>query len=386
MTKSGNPDEPPQRSVSIDNMTEAPKIKLSVCIPTLNRGRFIGETLESIISQATPEVEIVIVDGGSTDDTQQIVAQFQQRFPGLRYFRTQKQLPTKSLAPSGAGFDRDCSHAVELAKGEYCWLFTDDDLLKPGAIHAALQAVQQTYDVVVVNAEVRSGDFSRLLEPAMLRMDGDKSYPPEEREAFFSQVANYLSFVGAIIVKRDVWLARDKEPYIGTGFIHIGVLFQRPLTGTALVIAEPLVTIRFGDAHYMGSPRVFEIWMIIWPNLIWSFTDYSEAAKRAVCQKEPWRNNRTLLFYRAMGAFSLKEYAKWIEMLPSSRWERFKARRVASFPGYLANVFALVHYRVFARKGGQFALALVKSRFYFPRLFTELAARYGSEGTEITRT
>jgi abequosyltransferase len=367
-------------------MTETLKIKLSICIPTLNRGRFIGETLESIVSQATPEVEIVIVDGGSIDDTEQVVAQFRRRFPGLQYFRAEKQLPTKSLAPSGAGFDRDCNLAVELGSGEYCWLFSDDDLLKPGAIHAVLQAIQQTYDVVVVNAEVRSGDFSNLLEPSMLRMDCDRRYPPEESEAFFSQVADYLSFVGGLVVKRDIWMAREKEPYIGTAFIHIGVLFQRPLTGTALVIAEPLVTIRFGDAHYMGSPRVFEIWMIIWPNLIWSFPDYSEAAKRAVCRKEPWRNSRTLLFYRAMGAFSLNEYAKWIEMRPSSPWERFKARRVASFPGYLANLVALAHYRLFARKGGQFALALVKSRFYFPRLFTELAARYGSEGTETTRT
>jgi abequosyltransferase len=367
-------------------MSEAPKIKLSVCIPTLNRGGFIGETLESIICQATDEVEIVIVDGGSTDQTEQVVAQFRRRFPRLRYFRAGKKLPTKSLAPSGTGFDRDCNHAVELANGEYCWLFTDDDLLKPGALSAVLQAAQQTYDVIVVNAEVRSGNFSKVLEPSMLRMDCDKRYPPEEREAFFSQVANYLSFVGGIVVKRDVWLAREKDQFRGTGFIHIGVLFQSPLTGPTLVIAEPLITIRFGDAHYMGSPRVFEIWMIIWPNLIWSFTHYSEAARGSVCPKEPWRNNRTLLFYRAMGAFSLKEYAKWIEMRPSSRWERFTARRVASFPGHLANLFALVHYRLFARKGGQFALTLVKSRFYFPRIFTRVAAGYKSEGTETTRT
>ena len=42
-------------------MIKNSKIKLSFCIPTLNRGHLIGETLESIVCQATDEVEIVIV-------------------------------------------------------------------------------------------------------------------------------------------------------------------------------------------------------------------------------------------------------------------------------------------------------------------------------------
>jgi predicted GTPase len=39
-------------------------IRLSVCIPTYNFGRFIGETIDSIVRQATEEVEIVVLDGG----------------------------------------------------------------------------------------------------------------------------------------------------------------------------------------------------------------------------------------------------------------------------------------------------------------------------------
>lgn len=40
--------------------------RLSICIPTYNFGEFIGETLDSIVCQATDETEIVIVDGAST--------------------------------------------------------------------------------------------------------------------------------------------------------------------------------------------------------------------------------------------------------------------------------------------------------------------------------
>ena len=55
-------------------------IKLSFCIPTYNFADFIGETLESIIIQATDEVAVIIVDGGSTDNTREIVESYQKNF------------------------------------------------------------------------------------------------------------------------------------------------------------------------------------------------------------------------------------------------------------------------------------------------------------------
>ena len=46
---------------------------VSICIPTLNRGDFISETLDSITSQITNDIEIIILDGGSTDNTKEVV-------------------------------------------------------------------------------------------------------------------------------------------------------------------------------------------------------------------------------------------------------------------------------------------------------------------------
>ena len=50
--------------------------KLSICIPTYNRAAYIGETLASIISQSNDDIEIVIVDGASTDNTADVVTSF----------------------------------------------------------------------------------------------------------------------------------------------------------------------------------------------------------------------------------------------------------------------------------------------------------------------
>ena len=96
------------------------RICLSICMPTYNFGKVIGATLENITSQMTGSVEIVIVDGASTDNTAEVVRGFQERFPNIIYHRLQRR----------GGIDQDMAKSVELARGEYCWLFSSDDLMK----------------------------------------------------------------------------------------------------------------------------------------------------------------------------------------------------------------------------------------------------------------
>ena len=49
---------------------------LSICIATFRRGAFIGETLGNLLAQATPDVEVLVLDGGSPDNTAMVVRSF----------------------------------------------------------------------------------------------------------------------------------------------------------------------------------------------------------------------------------------------------------------------------------------------------------------------
>lgn len=312
-------------------MISSPAIRLSICIATLNRGALIGETLESMISQATDEVEIVIVDGASSDNTEQVVQEIRQRFPSLRYFRQEKNM----------GVDRDFNRAVELASGEYCWLFPDDDLLKPGAIQTILSESCRGYEAIIINAEVRNSDFSSLIEERRLRITKNRVYGPDQAECFFADTASYLSFIGGVVIKRDSWLAREKERYFGSLFVHVGVIFQQPFPGDILVIAEPLISIRYGNA--MWTSRSFEIWMFKWPDLIWSFEDFSESAKYRVLHllRNPWTHPVALMEFRAINAYSLNEYRKWIKPRMKSFWKQLLAGMIAVTPGCLVNFLVI---------------------------------------------
>lgn len=300
--------------------------KLSICIPTLNRGSYIGETLESIVSQLEDGVEIVIVDGGSTDNTEQVIDSYQHSFQNIRY--TKKDASNKQ--PSNEGFARDCNYAVELAKGEYCWLMTDDDLLMPGAIQKILKGTVKGYPLIVASVEVRNKDLTKVIVRSRPGLTQDQVFQPSGWNQFAAEVGGCLSFVGAVIIKRQFWLDRNREKYFGSAFIHVGVIFDEPINGDVLVIADPLVSVRHGNAQW--TSRSFQIWMFNWPELIWSFSTISDETKQILAPKERWRNLKTLLLLRALGTYSIQEYRSFLsKRLPSKR-ECMLAKLIALVP------------------------------------------------------
>jgi abequosyltransferase len=307
---------------------------LSICIATYNRADYIGQTLESIIPQVTDEVEILIVDGASTDNTSDTVKHYTKYCRQINYIR---------LASKG-GFDQDYSKAVEFAKGEYCWVFTDDDLLEPGAVKAVLNELAKGYSLIVVNARVMNKDLSKALENKRLPIDTNQIYSQSQMEPLFTLAITYMSFIGCVVIKRDLWLQREKTQYFGTMFIHVGVVFQAPLPGPALVIAEPYISIRLGNAQW--TPHRFEIWMYKWPKLLYSFTYLSEQTRLQYCKIQSWSRLKDIITCKAMGGYSLKEYKKWFAPEESSFWWKCIVLVTALIPACLVNLLLLSYFEI----------------------------------------
>ncbi len=303
--------------------------KLSICIPTLNRGSCIGETLASITSQLEKNVEVVIVDGGSTDNTEQVVSTFQSNFPNIKYVKKQ----ASKIFPSNEGFDRDCNHSVELAAGEYCWLMTDDDIFMPGSIKKVLQEIEKNYALILASVEIRNLDLSEELVACRPNIKVDAIYEPKDWNKFAAEVGGHLTFVGAVIIKRSLWINRQPEKYFGSGFVHIGVIFHEVINQKIILIAEPLISIRYGNAHW--SSRAFQILMFNWPEMIWSISTISEQAKKAISPKEPWKKLTTLLVQRVYGRYSIVEYKAFITPSEITKLRKLFAKIIAVFPRFI---------------------------------------------------
>lgn len=344
-------------------------MKLSICIATYKRDKWIAETLQSILPQLNSETELVILDGGSPDNTETEVMTAVDGHPQVRYIREDKN----------SGVDQDFDKAVGHALGKHVWLFADDDLIRRGAITRVLEEIDRSDpDVVVIDSEVRDRDLRRTLETSRMTLSERRQYEPDECDAFMADAGNTLSFIGCAIVRRSWWMNRDRAAYYGTLFVHVGVIFQLPKWSRAVVLPEPLVVIRLGNAMWSG--RSFEIWTFMWPKLIWGFAGYSDAAKRAVTDREPWRNVTKMLLARAAGGFGKDEYRRFIKQQPKGP-SRLVARAIVNVPGSIANMATVVLLGLRGGGRGPGMYNIVASSPHATKLNRRLARLFGQSSS-----
>ena len=113
-------------------------MKLSVIVPCYNAEKWLGACLASILSQDVPDMEILAVDDGSTDGTQDILARAAADDGRLTVFRQE------NLGVSAAR-----NRALAAAGGEWVCFVDADDELPPGSLAALLAAADETCDLVV---------------------------------------------------------------------------------------------------------------------------------------------------------------------------------------------------------------------------------------------
>lgn len=92
---------------------------VSVIMPSWNTGKFIAESIQSVIDQTYENWELIIVDDCSTDNTDEVVAKFTDK--RIRYFKNEKN--------SGAALSRN--RALREARGEWIAFLDSDDLWNP---------------------------------------------------------------------------------------------------------------------------------------------------------------------------------------------------------------------------------------------------------------
>jgi glycosyltransferase involved in cell wall biosynthesis len=112
---------------------------VTVVTPSYNQGRFIAATIESVLSQDYPNVEYLIIDGASTDDTAGVVARYADRL-------TFVSEPDRGQSDAiNKGFRR--------GRGRYVAWLNSDDIFLPGAITAAVAALRANPEAGAVYGE-----------------------------------------------------------------------------------------------------------------------------------------------------------------------------------------------------------------------------------------
>lgn len=104
--------------------------RISIVTPSFNQGQFIEETINSVLSQNYPNLEYIIIDGGSTDNSIDILRRYEHHLSLL------------IIEPDKGSADA-INKGLRLATGEWFNWLNSDDILMPGALHQLISHTQR---------------------------------------------------------------------------------------------------------------------------------------------------------------------------------------------------------------------------------------------------
>lgn len=115
---------------------------VTIIVPSFNQGRFIRETIDSILSQDYRPIEVLVIDGASTDQTIEVL----ESYPGVPELKWRSEPDNGVVDAVNKGLGN--------ARGEIVAIQSSDDLYLPGAISAAVEFMRAHRDIALVYGDV----------------------------------------------------------------------------------------------------------------------------------------------------------------------------------------------------------------------------------------
>jgi len=224
--------------------------KLTIAIPTYNRCKYLQETLDSILSQITDEVDIVVSDNASTDETEQVIQKY-TKYAFIHYYRNSENL----------GMDGNFLNCLNKAKGEYIHLMSDDDIMLPGTINAIIDCVNNTKpDFIHLNTCAFQGEFTDIKSCSYKRFSMDNNFVTKDKKLFMDKVGVYITYLSSLVLKNElVKKISDPEQFLGTFFLQSHVtLLTTEGEKTLVILNHNSVAARGGNT---GGYNLYKIWV-----------------------------------------------------------------------------------------------------------------------------
>ena len=207
---------------------------VSVVVPTHNRARLLKRTLRSILDQHVSDLEVIVVDDGSIDDTPSVAGGADTRVQVLR-----------NKEPAGVSAARN--RGIAAARGDWIAFCDDDDLWSPDKLARQLTAAERSRAHWAYAGDVNIDDRLRVLSGG----------PPPEPEAVLTLLPrwNPLASGGSNVIVRSEALATvgGFDPALRrTEDWDLWIRLAR--TGPPACVCEPLVAYRFHIGNVTPDP------------------------------------------------------------------------------------------------------------------------------------
>jgi len=178
----------PQEDISVpDDVVRKRNMLVSVVIPTYNRAELVVRAVQSVLLQTYPDLEVIVVDDASTDDTQERIKILQQVDHRIRHFRHDSNRGAQAARNTG----------IEASMGEYMAFLDSDNEWCPRKLERQMALFSQKADSLGV---VYCGYWK-------VSDDGDvlDEYVPRYRGLVYKQtLADWITDTSALVVRKDI--------------------------------------------------------------------------------------------------------------------------------------------------------------------------------------
>jgi len=239
-------------------------IELSIAIPTYNRSKKLGKTLDSIIEQISDEqtnIEIVISDNCSTDDTQVVVDKYSKKYPFIKYYKNS----------INKGIDYNIFKCTDLSAGEYVHLLSDDDLLMQGSLAYILNLIQLNKDVAFFYLNGRGFEFddeNNIIFDASPVIDKSEDIVFDDKDQFVDFLGTQITFISAFLLHRETWNKnQEKQRFIGTDiYLSYDLIHLLANSNKYMFVAKDLISVH--KDYTAGNYRIFYAFAYQWRKLL----------------------------------------------------------------------------------------------------------------------
>jgi glycosyltransferase involved in cell wall biosynthesis len=151
---------------------------VSVVIPTYNYGRFLRDSVGSVLEQSHESVEVLVVDDGSSDETEEVATSLAEQDPRVIY-----------IPKANGGVSQARNVGIERATGQFLSFLDADDAYAPGRIQRHVATLQERTDVDFVYGDESASEEN--LEIVSTKSKANLPLPPDRLVHYISTFAPY---------------------------------------------------------------------------------------------------------------------------------------------------------------------------------------------------
>ena len=132
------------------------QIFISIIIPTYNRSFYLLECLKSVLNQTYKNWECLVIDDGSTDDTEQVVKRVVNNDSRFKYFKRSQDYKAGGCGARNYGFD--------LSNGDYINWFDNDDVMLPEFLQHKIDILEPELNMVITSHKIVDEQLNLIKE------------------------------------------------------------------------------------------------------------------------------------------------------------------------------------------------------------------------------